>query len=264
MACCSGLCIRHRPRYGAGAMPHRTLTIDELADYLHVERRHVERLVREGSLPHVKRGERFVFQRAEIDAWASQRLLGLPDAGLSWYHGKTQRGTREIFPNGALIPELMAPAHIDLALPAKTKAAAIRDVVALAAKTGRVLDPRELRASVEAREELCSTALPGGLALLHARTHEAFRFEGSFIVLGRTIQSVPFGAPDGRATQLFFLIGCEDERIHLHTLARLCLLAQKTDVIAQLGAASDSLIAYDALASTEQTILGEKKPSEQG
>lgn len=240
-------------------MPHRTLNIDELADYLHVERRHVERLVREGSLPHAKRGGRLVFQRAEVDAWASQRLLGLPDAGLTWYHRKTQQGTREIFPDGALIPELLAPGYIDLALPAKTKSAAIRDMVALAEKSGRVLDARELRASVEAREELCSTALPGGLALLHARTHEAFRYEGSFIALGRTIQSIPFGAPDGRATQLFFLICCEDERIHLHTLARLCVIVQKTDVLAQLGAVTDALLAYDALATAEQKILGEKK-----
>lgn len=236
-------------------MPHRTFTIDELADYLHVERRHIEQLVREGSMPFAKRGNRLVFQRAEIDAWASQRLLGLPDAGLSWYHRKTMAGTRTIFPQGALIPELLTPAHIDLALRAKTKAAAIRDLVTLAAKTGRVLDPRELLESVAAREELCSTALPGGLALLHARTHEAYRYEGSFLVLGRTIQSIPFGAPDGRATQLFFLICCQDERIHLHTLARLCLLAQKTDVLAQLGSVLSAGAAYADLVAAELAVL---------
>ncbi|MBI3884712.1 MAG: PTS sugar transporter subunit IIA [Opitutae bacterium] len=237
-------------------MPHRTLTLDELADHLHVERRHVERLVREGGLPHQKRGGRLVFPRAAVDAWASPRLLGLPAAGLAWYHRQTQRGLRAIFPAGALLPELMAPAHIDLALPAKTKSAAIRAMVALADKTGRVHDARELRASVEARETLGPTAVPGGLALLHPRTHEAYRFDGSFVVLGRTVQPVPFGAPDGRATRLFFLLCCDDGRLRLPSLARLRLLGQQAGVLAQLSAATAPLLAYDALASAEQKLLG--------
>lgn len=241
-------------------MPHRTLTIDQLADYLHLGQRQIEQLVSEGSLPFAKRGERLIFQRTEIEAWASQRLLGLPGDGLASYHQKTAKAARAILPTSALIPAMMAPAHIDVALPAKTKAGAIRDLVALAAKTGRVHDPRELRASVEAREALCSTALPGGLALLHARTHEPFRFEGSLIVLGRTIQGIPFGAPDGRATQLFFLICCEDERLHLHTLARLCLMAQKTALLAQLGAALNAEAAYADLVATELAVL----PAEAG
>lgn len=239
-------------------MPHTTFTIDQLADYLHVARRHVERLVQEGDIPCALRGGRMFFQRDEIDAWASQRILRLPGRGLDWYHRKTMRGTQQLFPRGELIPVLLRPDGIDLGLTSKTKASVIRDVVALAERTGRVFDPRELLDSVEAREALCSTALPGGLALLHARQHQAYRYEGSFVVLGRTIQAIPFGAPDGRATQLFFLICCQDDRIHLHTLARLCLLAQKTNVIDQLAAAADPAAAYEALAAAERTVLPAK------
>jgi PTS system nitrogen regulatory IIA component len=239
-------------------MPHTTFTIDQLADYLHVARRHVERLVQEGDIPCALRGGRMLFQRDEIDAWASQRILRLPGRGLDWYHRKTMRGTQQLFPQGALIPALLRPECIELDLPSKTKASVIRDMVALADRTGRVFDPRELLDSVEAREALCSTALPGGLALLHARQHQAFRFEGSFIVLGRTIQAIPFGAPDGRATQLFFLVCCQDDRIHLHTLARLCLLALKTNIIAQLAAATDPGGAYEALVAAEQAVLPAK------
>lgn len=239
-------------------MPHTTFTIDQLAAYLHVARRHVERLIQEGDIPCALRGGRMFFQRDEIDAWASQRILRLPGQGLDWYHRKTMRGTQQLFPQGALIPVLLRPDYVDLGLLSKTKASVIRDMVALADRTGRVFDPRELLDSMEAREALCSTALPGGLALLHARQHQAFRFEGSFIVLGRTIQSIPFGAPDGRATQLFFLICCQDDRIHLHTLARLCLLALKTNVIAQLAAAPDPADAYEALVAAEQAVLPAK------
>ncbi len=236
-------------------MSPRTLTIDELAEHLHVARRHVERLIKEGDIPCTMRGGRMYFQRDEVDAWASQRLLRLPGESLDWYHKKTMQGTRELFPRAALIPVLLEPAYIDLALPAKTKAAVIRDMVGLAEHTGRVFDPRELRDSVEAREALCSTALPGSLALLHARQHQPFRFEGSFLVLGRTIQPIPFGAPDGRTSRLFFLICCDDERIHLHTLARLCLLAMKTDILGELREVADASMAYAALVAAEQAVL---------
>ena len=236
-------------------MPHQTFNSEELTAYLHLVPGDVERLIRENGLPHEVRGGRTVFRRGAVDEWASQRILGLPGKGLAVYHAKSMRGTREVFPGGALIPELLRADYIDLALASKTRPAVIRDLVALAERTGRVFDPRELRASVSEREALCPTALPGGLALLHARHHAAYRFEGSFIVLGRTIQAVPFGAPDGRPTQVFFLICCEDDRIHLHTLARLCLIAQKTDVIAQLFDAADANAAYEALVAAEKLVL---------
>ena len=88
-----------------------------------------------------------------------------------------------------------------------------------------------------------------------------YRFENSFMVLGRTIQTVPFGAPDGGPTRLFFLICCQDDRIHLHTLARLCLIAMKTDILAQLFAAPDAATAYDALVAAEQAVLPQKTES---
>lgn len=236
-------------------MPNRTLTIDELTDYLHVGPGDVERLLHDTDIPHAVRGGRVVFRRGEIDAWASQRILGLPARPLDVYHAKSVRGTREIFPHLALIPDLLRPGYIDLALASKTRASVLRDMVALAERTGRVFDGRELLASVEEREAMCSTALAGGIALLHARSHTDFRFEGSFVVLGRTIQPVPFGAPDGRPTRLFYLICCEDDRIHLHTLARLCLMAQKTDVVERLRDASDADEAYQVLVAAEAAVL---------
>jgi len=241
-------------------MPQRTFNVETLTDYLHLAPGDVERLLRESDLPREVRGGRTIFRRAAIDEWASQRILGLPGKRLDVYHEKSMRGTREVFPGGALIPDLLSPDNIELGLASKTRASVIRDLVTLADRTGRVLDPRELLTSVSEREALCSTALPGGFALLHARHHTAYRFEGSFMVLGRTVQAVPFGSPDGRPTQVFFLICCDDDRIHLHTLARLCLLAQKTDVIVQLYEATDASTAYTALLAAEESVLPSAEP----
>jgi PTS system nitrogen regulatory IIA component len=236
------------------------MNIDELAAYLHVARRHVEQLLKDGEIPCVVRGGRVLFSHDEIEAWASQRLLRLPGQSLDWYHRHTMQGTQRLLPRAALIPVLLQPDYVDLNLAAKTRAAVMRAMVNLAERTGRVFDARELLDSVEAREALCSTALPGGFALLHARQHRPYRFEGSFVVLGRTIQPIPFGAPDGRASRLFFLICCQDERIHLHTLARLCLLALKTNVLAGLLEAPDAATAFAALISAEQEVLPLPEP----
>lgn len=239
-------------------MAHRMLTTEELAEYLHVSASDVARLLRESNIPKEERGGRLVFRRSEIDAWASQRILNMPDRRLDAYHEKTMRGTQKVLENDALVPKLLKRSYINLGLTSKTRASAIRDMVALAESTGLVFDSHELLASVEAREALCSTALPGGLALLHARNYDPYRFERSFIVLGRTIQSVPFSAPDGGSTRLFFLICSQDDRIHLHTLARLCLIAMKTDILSQLYEVPDADAAYNALLAAEQTILPQK------
>jgi PTS system nitrogen regulatory IIA component len=236
-------------------MAHRTLTTDELAGYLHVSAADIERLLRETDIPKEQRGGKLIFRRSEIDSWASRRIIGMPDRRLDACHQQSMHGTKEIFLNNALIPELLRPFYLNLELTSMTRASAMRDMVALAESTGHVFDPRELLSSVEAREDLCSTALPGGVALLHARHYDAYRFEGSFIVFGRTIQSVPFGAPDGGLTRLFFLICCQDDRIHLHTLARLCMIAMKTDILDQLHEAPDAATAYEALVSAEQAVL---------
>ncbi len=240
------------------------MNIDELAAYLHVARRHVERLLKDGEIPCVVRGGKVLFPHDEVEAWASQRLLRLPGQSLDWYHRHTMQGTQRVLPRAALIPALLQPDYIDLGLAAKTRAAVMRAMVEVADRTGRVFDARELLDSVEAREALCSTALPGGLALLHARQHRPYRYEGSFFVLGRTIQPIPFGAPDGRASQLFFLVCCQDERIHLHTLARLCLLALKTNILADLHEAPDATAAYAALVAAEQEVLPVAAPESAG
>ena len=242
-------------------MPYRTLDLQQAAAYLHLTCGEVEQLMKTADLPHERRGARVVFVRGELDAWASQRILGLPPKRLADYHQQSTRGTRAVFGGDALIPELLQPEYIEAALQSRTRKSVIRDLVAFAEKTGRVLDPAELLASVEEREALCSTGLPGGLAVLHCRNHQPYRFEGSFLVLGRTVQAIHFGAPDGRPTWLFILVCCQDERIHLHTLARLCLLAQKTDIIGRLYAAPDAAAMYAALVAAELTVLTGAKPA---
>lgn len=171
------------------------------------------------------------------------------------YHQKSTRGTQEILPRQALLPEMIQPGYIAPALLAKTKSSILHQLVVLAETTGRLNDPLSLLASLEAREALCSTGMPGGFALPHPRVPDPYLFEASFIVLGRTVQEIHFGAPDAQPTNLFLLICCQDDRLHLHTLARICLMAQKSKFLDQLRQCSDAPSLHAALLAAEAEVL---------
>ena len=236
-------------------MPFRLLNLDEVADYLHLTVADIEQRVKNREIPFESRGERVVFRKTRIDAWASQRILGFSPQRLAAYHEKSTRHTKNLVPEGAILPEMLNAGAIASAMTSRTRASVVRDLVALAEKTGHLCDPTALLAGLEAREELCSTALPGGFALPHPRSHEPYLFDASFIVVGRPVQEIHFGAPDGQPTHLFFLICCQDDRLHLHTLARLCFIATKTTVLDQLRDAPDAQTMRDALIAAEREVL---------
>jgi len=242
-------------------MPHRIFSVEEAAEYLHLTAADVQQRVKDKEIPFEKRGDRVVFWKKDIDMWASQRILGFSEHKLVEYHHKSTRGTRELLPEGAILPDLLEHGAVDSAMKAKTKASVLRELVGLAEKTWQVSDARELLSSLEAREQLCSTGVPGGLALPHPRFQQTYLFESSFIVVGRSIQEIHFGAPDGHPTDLFFLICCKDDRLHLHALARLCLMAVKTDVLARLRQAPDAGAMRDVLFEAEQQVLTDRKQS---
>ncbi|MBU1909348.1 MAG: PTS sugar transporter subunit IIA, partial [Verrucomicrobia bacterium] len=79
--------------------------------------------------------------------------------------------------------------------------------------------------------------------------------EDSFVLLGRTIQSIPFGAPDGSTSDLFFLVCCQDESLHLHVLARLCMMGRDTDLIMALREADGARSMYEILVRSEAEIV---------
>jgi PTS system nitrogen regulatory IIA component len=240
-------------------MAYQILSLDDVAEYLHLTPADIAQRVKSNEIPHEKRGHRIVFSKDEIDLWASQRLLRLPGQRLTEYHQKSTHDTREILPHQTLLPDMLQPGFIAPSLSAKTKSSVLHELVALAATTGRLSNAAELLASLAAREALCSTGMPGGFALPHPRVPEPYLFEASFIVLGRTLQEIHFGAPDGEPTNLFFLICCQDDRLHLHILARICLMAQNTSILDQLRQSTDAAAMHAALLAAEEQVLAGKK-----
>lgn len=236
-------------------MPHRTLSVKEIATYLHLAPADIELLVKQREIPFQKQGERLLFRRSEIDAWASQRILKLSAPNLAHYHSKTSTKVKAFSPEAAIMPQLVKRERMQRALTSKTRSSVIRSMVALASATDLVSDESELLTLIEEREQLCSTALPGGWAILHPRHHDPYMFAESFLVAGRTIQPIHFGAQDGQPTDLFFLLCCQDDRLHLHTIARLCTLCLQTNLLPTLRDADSEQAMMDAILEAEQTII---------
>lgn len=236
-------------------MPYRFIDRDEAAQYLNLTPAEIEELISGRDIPFETRGDRTVFCRQDLDDWASQRILNSSGKRLDAFHAKSSRTLHGTEETDVLLPQLVRPSHVHAALSSKTKASVIRDMVTLAARTDWICDPADLTESLQAREDLCPTALPGGVALLHPRTRQPYQFEASFLALGRTVQPIHFSAPDGKPTTLFFLLCVADDSLHLRTLARLCYMAVKTDLLAQLRAAPDAAAMFDCLLAAEQLVV---------
>lgn len=236
-------------------MSHRTFSKEELAAYLHLSVDSIAEMARQGEIPHAMRGERLVFQQHEIDVWASRRIIGMSGQGLRDYHGKSSRQMHTPDNKGALIPSLILPGFIFPSLASKTKASALKNLVLLADQTGRVASADDLRASLEERERMGSTSLPGGLAIPHPAHHEPYLFVDSFVLVARTAHPIPYGSPLGEMTDLLFLMCCCDAQLHLHLLARLCMMCHHTTLLLRLRETRDPEVMLHALLAAEEEVL---------
>lgn len=236
-------------------MPFRVFNLAEAADYLHLLESTVEELARRGDIPSERQGGRLVFRHNAVDEWASRRLLGFTQEKLQDFHSRSTAKYHDLAADAEIISGLVKPEWIAPRMTCRSKASVIHEMVELADSTGLLCYKSELLESVLEREKLCSTALSGGLALLHPRCHEPYMFEDSFIVVGKTIAQIPFGSPDRSTTDIFFLICCQDDRIHLHVLARLCMMCHQTGLLMDMRETDDPKDIMQLLVDSEMQVI---------
>lgn len=231
------------------------LDLKSAATRLHMDELELKHFAQREEVPAQKRGNDFFFDRRLLDEWAQRRMIGLHPKQLTGEHthAMTERAksTGEVRITDLLTIDAIAPF-----LSAKNKGGVLRDMTELAESTGKVYDKDALFKGLAEREEAASTAVGGGAAFLHVKFHDEYLVSESFLALGRTARPVFFGAPDDEGTDIFFLINCTDRALHLHVLARLCLLAHGTTLLADLRAAPDSAAMLEVVKTAEASLLG--------
>lgn len=218
-------------------MSRDVLNLKQASEHIHLDMHELLHVAQRGEIAATQRGDDWFFEHRALDEWAQRTILAAtPRALKAQYEAMTESRRRDHL-EALCLADLFLVSGIDLAVPAKAKAGILRDMTDLAEKTGRTYDPTALFKELVAREEVASTAIGSGIALLHPRFHDPYLFEESFIAYGRSVRPVFFGAPDAQGTRHFFLICSTSHETHLHILARLAMLTHGTDLVARLDAA---------------------------
>lgn len=147
------------------------------------------------------------------------------------------------------ITDLMIQETMIMDLKAVTKEAAIDELIASLAASGRINDPVLFKEMILKREAESSTGIGGGIAMPHAKTKAV---NEPTVVFAKSRQGVDFEALDGEAAYVFFMIAAPEGagNTHLRTLAALSRLLIDTEFIAQL---------MDAKTPEEVTALFDSK-----
>jgi mannitol/fructose-specific phosphotransferase system IIA component (Ntr-type) len=187
--------------------------------------RFIEGLVRGEKLPAIEIDGQLRFYREEVVDWLERKIHKLEGVHVSQLEkrieaGLLNDGTFRTHRSDRLASRLpMKGVALDVEI--QNRDQALQALVEIAADTGLLSDKEFLLASLIEREDLCSTAMPGGVAICHPRRPAPSAIERQFLCALRTKNPVDFGAEDGEGTSLFFLLCAADDRAHLHGLARL-------------------------------------------
>ena len=229
-------------------MSQEDFDLASLAVYLHITPQQVEKLASRGKVPGRKVQGKWVFSFAEIHHWMEERMGLLEDSELLRVEASLNRSTHE-----SPLSQMLAAESIAIPLRAKTKRSVIAEMVKLAEVTGMLWDAERMVEAIRAREELQSTALPNGVALLHPRRPLSNILGEPLVSLGVSPHGIPFGGRRG-LTHIFFLICSSDDRGHLHTLARLTRMVQDEDFVPRLQASESAAEARAVFVDVESKL----------
>lgn len=200
------------------------LTIGQLASNFGWSVRFIEGLVRGERLPGMQVDSTWYFRREEVIEWLARKIQTLETQRVI----ELEQHVESSLVADGIYQRPFAPDRLASRLPlegialdveAGSKSEVLRLIAALAERTGLVYDRDCLLASLVDRESLCSTAMPGGVALCHPRRPIPAAISAQFMCFLRAKEPVDFGAENGEDTSVFFLLCAPDDRSHLFGLA---------------------------------------------
>ncbi|MFJ9105043.1 fructose-specific PTS transporter subunit EIIC [Streptomyces sp. NPDC102405] len=138
--------------------------------------------------------------------------------------GTKAAGTPAAETDGDVLSGYLTERTVKVALDARDKEAAIREMAELLARTGKVADLDELVATALRREEQGTTGLGEEIAIPHAKTDAV---TAPVVGFARSAEGVEWGSLDGTKARLVFMISVPEAAAGDEHLRILALLSRK-------------------------------------
>jgi PTS system nitrogen regulatory IIA component len=221
-----------------------------VASYLKLTEKTVLRMVHRQEIPCAKVGSQWRFVRSLIDDWLLSRMQVLPGNDLN----------RLIEQEGTAVPlsRLLREDMVRLDIWPGNKRRVLEQLVQPLEAAGLVADVGEFLGKLLERERIMPTTVGKGVAIPHLRNPRENPSCGPLLVVGVCPEGTDFGAQDGSATHLFFLLCTDSEVVHLKVLSRLTRMLHMESLVAELLRARDARDVVRLFIRADQLITQER------
>jgi len=214
------------------------MSIKEVAEYLKVSDAVIKEMIKAKTLKKTGIAANVKIQKADVDEWL---------AGLNENEVENLSMKRVI----CHFQDYFKLENIFMDFEADNKYEAIGIMSKKAKELGIVKDHKWLYEIVVAREELVSTAVGKGVAMLHPRQMHPIKITRPSVMFGRTIEPVEFDAPDDKPVNLFFMLLLHNDKQHLFSLSFISKFLMNEGNIDILTKAKTEQDVYKAIIGTE-------------
>ena len=192
------------------------MTTQDVARYIKMNERTVLKLAQEGKIPAMKVASQWRFKKSLIDEWLDVEMKNFSAQHLEELNSGIAAPVVDV-------AHLINPRLVIPELEATDRDAVLEELVSQLDELDMPVYMDRILSAVQQREKAFSTGLPGGVAIPHPRNVKEMRLTASHLVVGRSMEGIPFGAMDGGRTYLFFLLCANNEKSHLKLLAQLSM-----------------------------------------
>ncbi len=203
------------------------LTLRQAATYLKVTDSVIKEMTKSKVFKAKKVGNTYKVGKAEVDEW----LANLNEREVE--HLALKRSVCKF-------SDYLKPKNVYLDFAADNKYEAIGEMSKKAKDLKIVRDHRWLYQVVVAREELVSTAIGKGVALLHPRHFHPSKVKKPSIIFGRSAEGIEFDAIDNKSVNLFFMLLLHDDIQHLFSISYISKLLMSESILNTLSNAKTS------------------------
>ena len=126
------------------------------------------------------------------------------------------------------ISDILSPDVVEVNLDVKDKEDSLNKIIALAAKSGKILDIDKVTNTIHEREKLVSTGVGKGFAIPHGKTDAISDIIAAFVI---TRDSIDFDSIDGEPVRFIFLLVGKETLLntHIKLLSRISRLMNKDE-----------------------------------